>query len=210
MGNANWRERILESTRGRVVALLRRSERTVSDIASELGLTDNAIRLHLAALERDGLVEQSGTRREWTGKPAVLYRTTTDAEGLFPKPYGVVLSALLSELERMHDRQEVERLLRQAGARLGAPAAAEGADLAARVRHAADVLTVLGGLAEVTQEDGNFLIQGYSCPLADLVVEHPQTCQLAEALVSELVGRNVSECCERGDRPRCAFRVPAA
>jgi predicted ArsR family transcriptional regulator len=62
----------------------------------------------------------------------------------------------------------------------------------------------------VTQEDGNFLIQGYSCPLADLVAEHPQTCQLAEALVSELVGRNVLECCERGDRPRCAFRVPAA
>lgn len=210
MAQANWRERILESTRGRVVALLRRSEGTVSDLAEALGVTDNAVRLHLAALERDGLVEQSGTRSEWTGKPAVLYRTTRDAEGLFPKPYGAVLSALLRELEQEHEAGKVERLLRQAGMRLGAAAGTRGSDLGARVRHAADVLTALGGLAEVTEEDGSFRIQGYSCPLADLVADHPMTCQLAEALVGELVGAGVLECCERGERPRCAFRVAAA
>jgi predicted ArsR family transcriptional regulator len=210
MANPNWRDRILKSTRGRVVALLRRTERTVSDLAGELGLTDNAIRLHLSALERDGLVEASGTRREWTGKPAVLYRTTSEAEGLFPRPYGTVLSALLSELNQEEDPVRVERLLRRAGARLGAQASSEGKDIEERVRHAAEVLTALGGLAEVTEDDDGFRIQRYSCPLADVVAEHPRTCQLAEALVSELVGRSVSECCERGERPRCAFRVAAA
>lgn len=210
MAKANWRERILESTRGRVVALLRRTERTVSDLAGELGVTDNAVRLHLAALERDGLVEQSGTRSEWTGKPAVLYRTTPDAEGLFPKPYDAVLSALLSELEEEHDGAGVERLLRQAGVRLGAAATLPDGDLLTRARHAAEVLTALGGLAEVVEDGDGYRIQGYSCPLADLVAEHPLTCQLAEALVAELVGAEVSECCERGERPRCAFRVAAA
>lgn len=210
MAKPNWRDRILESTRGRVVALLRRTERTVSDLARELGVSDNAVRLHLAALERDGLVEQSGSRSEWTGKPAVLYRTTADAEGLFPKPYDAVLSALLSELEREHDRPGVERLLRQAGVRLGAAASIPGGDLGTRCASAADVLTALGGLAEVIEEGDGYRIQGYSCPLADLVAEHPLTCQLAEALVSELVGVRVAECCERGERPRCAFRVAAA
>jgi predicted ArsR family transcriptional regulator len=210
MSKANWRDRILESTRGRVVALLRRSERTVSDLAGELGVSDNAVRLHLAALERDGLVEQSGSRSEWTGKPAVLYRTTADAEGLFPKPYDAVLSALLSELEQEHDRAGVERLLRQAGVRLGAAASIPDGDLRTRCANAAEVLTALGGLAEVIEEGEGFRIQGFSCPLADLVAEHPLTCQLAEALVSELVGGRVSECCERGERPRCAFRVAAA
>ncbi|HEX2167631.1 MAG TPA: ArsR family transcriptional regulator [Longimicrobiales bacterium] len=210
MANSNWRDRILESTRGRVVALLRRSERTVSDLASELGVTDNAVRLHLAALERDGLIEQSGTRSEWTGKPAVLYRTTADAEGLFPKPYDAVLSALLTELEQEHDRSGVERLLRQAGVRLGAAASIPGGDLLTRCRNAAEVLTALGGLAEVVEDGDGYRIQGYSCPLADLVAKHPLTCQLAEELVSELVGGEVSECCERSDRPRCAFHVTAA
>lgn len=210
MPKTNWRDRILESTRGRVVALLRHTERTVSDLAGELGVTDNAIRLHLAALERDGLVEQSGTRSEWTGKPAVLYRTTADAEGLFPKPYDAVLSALLSELEQEHDRGGVERLLKRAGVRLGAAAALPDGDLLTRTRHAAEVLTALGGLAEVVEDGDGYRIQGYSCPLADLVAEHPLTCHLAEALVAELIGGKVSECCERGERPRCAFRVAAA
>jgi predicted ArsR family transcriptional regulator len=190
-----------------VVALLRRSERTVSDLAGELGLSDNAVRLHLAALERDGLVEASGTRSEWTGKPAVLYRTTVDAEGLFPKPYDAVLAALLTQLEQEQDAAAVERLLRRAGRRLGAATGARAAHLDERVAHAAEVLTTLGGLAEVVEDDEGFLIQGHSCPLGDLVAEHPLTCQLAEALVSELVGSPATECCDRGERPRCAFRV---
>jgi len=207
---ANWLERMLESTRGRVLTLLRRETRTVNDLAAELGLTDNAVRLHLAALERDGLVEAAGTQREWTGKPAVLYRTTADAEALFPKPYGAILGALLRDLERETDRGEVERLLRQAGRSLARDAALADADLASRVKHAAEVLTALGGLAEVVAEDDGYRIQGFSCPLADLVSEHPSTCQLAESLVSELVGRPALECCERGRRPRCAFRIAAA
>jgi predicted ArsR family transcriptional regulator len=210
MAKVKWRERMLESTRGRVLLLLRRAERTVSDLAQELGLTDNAIRLHLSALERDGLVEPSGTRREWTGKPAVLYRTTGEAEGLFPKPYALILSALLGELEREHDGREAERLLRRAGERLGAAAGAEEVALPERVRHAAEVLTSLGGLVEVREDEAGYLIQGFSCPLAELVTEHPATCRLAEALVSELVGRAVTECCDRGERPRCAFRIAAA
>lgn len=207
---ANWRERILESTRGRVLLLLRREARTVNDLAAELGLTDNAVRLHLAALDRDGLVEAVGTRREWTGKPAVVYRTTSEAEALFPKPYVAVLAAMLGDLERQHDRSEVERLMRQAGQSLAAELARDDADIANRVRHAAEVLTALGGLAEVVEEGDGFRIQGFSCPLAELAIEHPSTCQLAEALVSQLVGRPVVECCERGERPRCAFRVAAA
>lgn len=207
---ANWRERILESTRGRVLLLLRREARTVNDLAAELGLTDNAVRLHLAALDRDGLVEAVGTRREWTGKPAVVYRTTSEAEALFPKPYVAVLAAMLGDLERQHDRSEVERLMRQAGQSLAAELARDDADIANRVRHAAEVLTALGGLAEVVEEGDGLRIQGFSCPLAELAIEHPSTCQLAEALVSQLVGRPVVECCERGERPRCAFRVAAA
>ena len=51
-------ERFFASTRGQIVTLLRRALRTVDELAGELGLTDNAIRAHLAALERDGLVTQ--------------------------------------------------------------------------------------------------------------------------------------------------------
>jgi predicted ArsR family transcriptional regulator len=60
-----WRRRFFATTRGRLVALLRRREHTVV----ELGVTDNAIRAQLTGLERDGLVEQRGVRRG-AGKPS--------------------------------------------------------------------------------------------------------------------------------------------
>lgn len=210
MTRSDWRDRILESTRGRVVALLRRSARTVSDLARELELTDNAVRLHLAALERDGLVEQAGRHREWTGKPAFLYRATPAAEALYPKPYDIVLSELLSVLEEEREGAELEALLRTVGERLGKGGARNGSDLRERVEHAAQVLTALGGLAEVQEDANGYLIQGFSCPLADITANHPLTCRLAESLVARLVAAEVTECCDRGGRPRCAFRIAAA
>lgn len=207
---ARWRQRLLESTRGRVVAILRRSAQTVNDLAAALELTDNAVRLHLSALERDGLVEQHGVRRVGAGKPANVYRTTAEAEALFPKPYDRVLAELLVVLEERHSPEEVEAWLREVGARLGRLSAPPAADLRERAEHAAAVLTELGGLAEVEEREGNLCLQGYGCPLGALATSHPVTCRLAEALVSELVGAPVVECCERGERPRCAFRIAAA
>ena len=63
----NRDEKFFESTRGRMVTLLRRSGRTVEELARALGLTDNGIRAHLAALERDGIVRQRGSVRRGSG-----------------------------------------------------------------------------------------------------------------------------------------------
>src|ERR671928_1702040 len=83
MAGARWDKRFFASTRGRIVALLRRTARTVDELAAALDLTDNAVRAHLATLERDGLVEQQGVRRG-AGKPAAAYALTLEAEHLFP------------------------------------------------------------------------------------------------------------------------------
>src|SRR2546423_4616771 len=94
----NWNQRFFESTRGRIIMLLRRADRTVEELAQALNLTDNAVRAHLATLERDGLVRQRGARRG-AGKPAFVYEPTPEAEQLFPKAYGSVLRELLQVLE---------------------------------------------------------------------------------------------------------------
>ena len=84
----NWDERFFESTRGRIVMLLRRSGRTVEELANSQGLTDNGVRAHLAVLERDGIVRQRGSVRRGSGggKPAYLYELTPKAEELFRRP----------------------------------------------------------------------------------------------------------------------------
>jgi predicted ArsR family transcriptional regulator len=146
-------------------------------------------------------------RRESVGKPAYIYRTTGAAEALFPKPYDRVLGELLAVLEGRQTEEELDRLVREVGRRMGTGAASSAGDLRGRASHAAAVLTELGGLAEVVDDGEGLRVQGYSCPLGAITNEHPQTCGLAEALVSELMQTPVVESCERGERPRCAFRV---
>ena len=207
MRTGDWRSRLLGSTRGQVVRLLRRSAQTVSELAGRLELTDNAVRLHLSALERDGLVEAHGQRREWTGKPAVVYRSTPEAESLFPKPYPQVLDTLLAVLKTRLCAAELEGVLREVGSRLGLAAPSPPGSRPDRFAHAAVVLNALGGLAEVEEAEGDVRLQGYSCPLGAVTGEHPEVCRLAESLVGELVGEPVVEVCDRSERPRCAFRA---
>src|ERR671920_2075467 len=109
-----------ESTRGRVVTLLRRSGYTVEELARELGLTNNGVRAHLATLERDGIVRQRGVvrRESGGGKPAYLYELTPEAEDLFPKAYEPVLHRLLDVLAEQLESDESEALLRSVGRHL--------------------------------------------------------------------------------------------
>jgi predicted ArsR family transcriptional regulator len=110
----NWDERFFESTRGKIVTLLRRSGRTVEELARALSLTDNGVRAHLAVLERDGIVRQRGSVRRSSGggKPAYVYGLTEQAEDLFPKAYEPALRRLLDVLSERLGSGESEALLR--------------------------------------------------------------------------------------------------
>ena len=77
----------------------------------------------------------------------------------------------------------------------------------ARLETAAGVLNDLGGLAELEERDGAFVIRGYSCPLAAVTPDHPEVCRMAETLITELVGVPIREHCDRGERPRCCFEL---
>ncbi len=201
--------RFFASTRGKIVTLLRRNSRTVEELAQALDLTDNAVRAHLATLERDGLVHQHGKRRS-SSKPATVYELTPAAEELFSKAYGPVLRQLLDELNERLTAEEVEALLRSTGRRLVAQWPTPRGELDARLKAAISVLDALGGLAELEQHNGTYVIRGYSCPLAAVVPSHPEVCLLAESLLTELVGLPVQEQCDRSEKVGCRFVVPAS
>ena len=210
MQPSQWVERLLASTRGQIIALLRRSSRTVGELAGALELTDNAVRSHLAALERDGLVEQRPGTSRGVGKPAYVYSLTPAADALLPKAYAPVLGILLGTLGERMGEEELAELLREVGRRAAGRRTGEGDDIRMRIDAAYGVLGELGGVADLEEADGAVIIRGFSCPLAALVPEHPQVCKLAEALLSEIVGVPVREHCQKGARPRCCFEVPLA
>jgi predicted ArsR family transcriptional regulator len=91
-------KRFFESTRGRIVTLLRGTTKTVNELAQQLELSDNAVRAHLLSLERDGLIKQNGIQRG-TRKPHVAYSLTEEAEHLFSKAYDALLNQLIAVLK---------------------------------------------------------------------------------------------------------------
>src|SRR5215213_2543363 len=200
------------STRGRIVTLLRRGGQTVDDLAAEVGLTNNGVRAHLATLERDGLVTQQGSVRSSSGggKPAYVYQLTPEAEALFPKAYEPVLGRLLDVLSEGLGPEESEALLRGVGRRMAEVRGAPEGGARARTEEAVAALNELGGLAELEERDGGFLIRGYGCPLAAVTPDHPEACRMVETLIAELAGLAVRERCERGAKPRCCFEVTPA
>src|SRR6185437_5800108 len=97
-----------DGTRPRILALLREGSWTVDDLAARLELTDNAVRFHLEALERDGTVRKEGLRRTGAvGQPATLYSLSAEAEEAFSRAYAPVLIACLAELKDQMSRTQL-------------------------------------------------------------------------------------------------------
>jgi predicted ArsR family transcriptional regulator len=204
-----WNKRLLASTRGKILALLRTEDRTVSELAAELKLTDNAVRAHLLSLERDGLVQQRGLRRG-TRKPHVVYRLSAEAEHIFPKAYGPLLNHLVDVMSHRLSARVLRATMREAG---NAVAQDHLAKLSRRGRRerlqaALEVFHDLGGAAKLTKVGGKQLIHGRNgCPLAAVTAAHPEACLIVESLLTKIIGVPAKKCCEYGETPRCCFEL---
>lgn len=209
MGITVLGNRFFESTRGRIVALLRRGTRTVDELAESLGLTDNAVRTQLAALERDGLARAAGAKRVGDArKPSTLYELPVESEPALSSAYAPVLTALVATIAAELPAERVEELMRETGRRIARESGLEGSgSTLKRARLAADVLTALGGDLEVVRVHGVVHLRGFGCPLSATVAGQPSICSAVETLVAELTGEPVRECCQHGERPRCGFAI---
>jgi predicted ArsR family transcriptional regulator len=205
---AIWTRRFFETTKGRLVALLRRSTLTVDEMAQTLGVTDNAIRAQLVSLERDGLVEQRGLRRGG-GKPSQAYGLSPDFEPLLSRAYAPLLIQLLRELAARLQPPELDELLRAVGQRWARELPHPGGTPRERAAAASRLLDGLGGLTELQEVDGKLVIRGHGCPLGLAVREDPRVCAALETLLSSLVGGPILERCDRGENgPHCRFQIP--
>jgi predicted ArsR family transcriptional regulator len=197
--------RAADTTRGRIIAHLRRGASTVDELARAVGTTDNAVRSHLTALERDGLVRPTGTRRG-PRKPTVTYALSPEAEQLFPKEYGPVLRHLLDVLKDRLPADQLDEVVRATGHRMARNfrpvEAAAGTE--ERVERAAAVLRELGGCCEPLGENGTVTLGCSVCPLAVAAEGHPEVCRLVETLLSDVLTIPVRQRCQTNPL-RCRF-----
>ena len=84
---------------------------TAGHLAEMLGMTDVAVRQHLTALERDGLVRQDKRPVQGRGRPSMVWSLTPGAEGLFPDRHAELTADLIKAMRRELGEEGLTRIV---------------------------------------------------------------------------------------------------
>ena len=184
-----------------------------AQLAERLGLTAMAVRLHLYALQSEGLVTAED-RPVPVGRPAKFWRLTREADRHFPEAYAELSVALIDAMRETFGAEGLERVLVSRCAR-------QQTDYAKRIRpkdplkkrldELARVRTEEGYMAEVREEEGGgFLLVENHCPICAAANACQGFCSTELDLFRSALGPGVEvervEHIVSGDR-RCAYRV---
>jgi predicted ArsR family transcriptional regulator len=198
------------STRMEVLELLRRKGRCSAEtVASDLGVTPNAVRQHLSNLEREGFVV-SHPERSGRGRPSLFFSLTERADSVFPKRYGQLATMVLQEVQEMGGPEALDEVFSRVAARHAhaIEPALEGLDFDEKLRRVVVWIGRAGTLAEQTETPEGVKVTIHNCPFRNTALKFPQVCTITPHLMSRLLGTAVSQAdsIHRHD-PYCSFVV---
>jgi predicted ArsR family transcriptional regulator len=197
-------------SRDRILEFLLRSEEPlgVQALAAALGVSRNAAHQHVAALEREGLIERASAIRT-KGRPSQGFRLSTAGKATFPRQYALLSKQLLAELSRLGPadlREAMERI----GEALAGSLSAQ-VDPAEAIPSIAALMRELGYESNTVEGAEGLEIEAHNCVFHDLAMADQTICEIDLALLRALSGKSVEHrrCMARGERScRFAF-VPA-
>lgn len=199
-----------------LVALKKAQPLTAHALGEQFGLTANALRRHLKALEEDGLVQYQREVRG-VGAPVFAYALTPAGEALFPRGYVQLLSAALDALRAQHGTAAVEAVLESEWRRLAEEAGPvlEALPLEERVPLVAELLTAKGYMAETVPlaespdgTPGGLTLRIHNCAMREIAERFPEACAVEEKFVERLLGVPLVRQAHRRDGcGRCEYGV---
>ncbi len=206
----------LTDAKRRLLELVKRlGPATVAVLARELGLTVVAVRQHLQALEKIGLVAQEKQPPRGRGRPSVLWSLAALAAEVFAGRHAELTVGLIEAareafgaegLKKMIDVRAREQV--QAYARL---VPGEAAPLRERLEALATQRSAEGYMAEaIEQADGSLLLVEHHCPICEAAKSCTGLCSAELEVFRRTLGQQVRV--ERvqhllSDSDRCAYRV---
>ena len=198
------------STRMEVLGLLRRKGHASAEtIASDLGVTPNAVRQHLTNLERDGLVVSHPERRA-RGRPSLLFNLTERADSVFPKRYGQLATMVLQEVQDLGGPEALDEIFSRVAARHADAISRdiEGLPFDEKLERVVAWISRAGTLAEQTEAEDGVHVTIHNCPFRNTALKFPQVCTITPQLISRLLDTAVSQSdsIHRRD-PYCSFVV---
>jgi DeoR family suf operon transcriptional repressor len=200
----------LKGARSLVLIALKRANRlTAKDLATQLGVSLNAVRHHLRELEAEALVEYE-RQHQGVGAPAFAYRLSAAGEALFPRRYEATLTELLDYVVEREGRAAAVAVLEGRYDALTQRLKDElaGATPAQRMAAVTQLLSDEGYMAEGTTFAESGTLIEHNCAIQAVAQRFPEICAaearfLAAALDAEVArhGHILSGC------SACEYRV---
>lgn len=177
---------------------------SIKGLMQALSLSENAVRHHLLALEREGYVMAVSDRYgEGAGRPARLYGLTDAAEDLFPKHYEKLLELVLEEAEHQEVLDPlvgnlVRRLAEQIRPHI------DHLEPEKRIAVSAERLNLGGNLSRLERTPGGWELRAYNCPYLAAGCRFEQVCNIAPRVMSMATGLLAERVvCQRDGKEAC-------
>ncbi len=177
-----------------LVALKKAQPMTAHELGDRFGLTANALRRHLKALEEDGLVRFAREVRG-VGAPVYTFSLTTAGEALFPRSYVALLATALDALRAQRGDDAVTSVLESEWQQLADAAGPllSALPLSERVALVAELLTSKGYMAESVDgvsvgETTTTTLRIHNCAVREIVERFPEACDVEAKFVEQLLG----------------------
>jgi DeoR family suf operon transcriptional repressor len=176
-----------------LIALRKEQPLTASDLAERFGLTPNALRRHLKALQDAGLVRFERVVRG-VGGPGYAYSLTDQGEQLFPRSYANPLADALEVVRAKEGSEGVVQIFRRRWEAVAQQAAPDLAKLPFpdRARALAELLTANGYMAESeSPSPTETRIREHNCAVREIAERFPEVCHAETAFIEEVLGAPV-------------------
>jgi DeoR family suf operon transcriptional repressor len=201
----------LSEPRRRIVRAIKSDEASsMSELASLLDISGEAVRQHLLHLEKDGWVIRFAQRQKEIGRPHLHYQLTTAGEHLFEKNYDHLTIEVLDTLVKHLGENALKDVLT--------------AMIEERVREWEPKLVGLGTIErlnvlkdfylkddfymEVVIKGNTYYLIERNCPFHNVAIRRPILCSVTVSVLTQLLGCKVQRVqrLQNGDGC-CAFRV---
>lgn len=203
---------ILGTRQQELLKLLLRSKGglAVVELSAQLGITANAVRQHLSALENEGLVAH-GEARPSGGRPEQLYVLTPAGQELFPRHYAWFAQLVVESIKQEAGAEAARDRLANMGSAVAGQLLRQHPGLEGRqqrVEKLAGIMEEMGyETAKVDTAGGESRIEASNCVFHKLAMDDPDICAFDLALLSTFTDSAVDheECMAKGGNV-CRFR----
>lgn len=200
------------STKDEILHLLKKYKKlSVVELEGYLDITGMAVRRHLNNLENERLI-QSKTIKRTMGRPVQVYSLSRNGEEQFPKSYANITVEFLEDIEEVNGKAMIDQLFQNRERRLEKKYGDQIADneLRNRVEKLAVIQNENGYMVEWTEnEDGNYELIEYNCPIFEVARKYPKACSCEHSLFRKVLKTDDVEqvCCMSKGGDHCKYVI---